>query len=72
MAANDKYLFYCPVGYFSLLDEQGIEKYRISNNGNVNDIHWSSYLNQFLILYDRYIRGLDLTTHQTGGVKMIK
>jgi hypothetical protein len=73
MTANDKYLLYCPAGYLSLLDKQGIEKYRISNSANIMDVHWSSYLNQFLIL-NQYgsINGLYLTTSGREQSNIVK
>jgi hypothetical protein len=73
MVANDKYLLYFPAGYFSLIDEQGIEKNRICTNVNIRDIQWSSYFNQFLILYQYgTIHPFDLTTSTTNQLKRMK
>lgn len=63
MAANKQHLLYCPAGYLRLVDEQGNKIQSVPNQDNIMDIHWSSYLNEFLILTDwETIKGFNCTT----------
>lgn len=50
MAASDKYLLYCPDGHLRLVNYQGKEKSITKREFYVQDICWSSYKQQFLIL----------------------
>jgi hypothetical protein len=61
MASNDEYFLVCPKNKLCLLDTQGEEHMNIKRNFEVNDICWSNYLKQFLILSDRDLYSLDLT-----------
>jgi hypothetical protein len=71
MAANEKYLLCCPEGQFLLIDEQGNEKLSIQRGFYVNEICWSSYLNQFLILSgrDRKLYALEINAQQLQQIK---
>lgn len=50
MAANDKYLLYCPADHLCLVNSSGKQKSMIKRDFDVEDICWSSYRNRFLIL----------------------
>ena len=73
MAANDRYLLHCFGNFFSLLDDQGIKKSSISINSCVIDFHWSSYLNQFLVLTGlNTIEGFDCTIGKIRNLSTLK
>jgi hypothetical protein len=62
MAANDQYLLYCPPKRLCVIDEQGVEQLSVERSFNVGDACWSSYLNQFLIVSNKLLYSLDLST----------
>ncbi|CAF1595675.1 unnamed protein product [Didymodactylos carnosus] len=60
MAANDQYLLVCPKNRLCLLDKEGNERWNIKRDFEVDDVCYSTYLNQFLILGDYDLYSLDL------------
>ena len=60
MTANDQYFLVCPERQLCLLDKDGNEYWSINRTFDVDDICYSSYLKQFLILADYNLYSLDL------------
>jgi hypothetical protein len=69
MAANDQYLLYCPPERLCVIDEQGAEQLSLERTFKVGDICWSFYLNRFLILSNKLLYSLDLTTKDLSLIK---
>ena len=66
MGANDEYLLFPGSDHFPLIDKQGQEKLRIERNFDEQDICWSAYLDQFLILTTSGpLRSFDITPGKT-------
>ncbi|CAF1435905.1 unnamed protein product [Didymodactylos carnosus] len=72
MAANGKHLLYCPEDKLCLIDEHGDEQFIVKRDFHqIDSISWSSYLNQFLIAFQRLLYALDMT-NKTSQVKQIQ
>lgn len=72
--ANDKYLLYASGDFLSLIDTKGHEHLNVKQSFTINDICWSSYLNQFLVLSsrDKTIYSLDITTSRREPYAEVK
>ena len=72
--ANDKYLLYASGNFLSLIDTEGHEHLNVKQDFTIDDICWSSYLNQFLVLSqnDKAIYSLDITTSRREPYAQVK
>ena len=60
MTANDRYFLICPDNRLCLIDKEGNEYWSTHRTFDVDDICYSTFLNQFLILADYDLFSLDL------------
>jgi WD40 repeat protein len=68
MAANDKYLLYCPKNSLCVIDADGHEILDVEREFEVYDICWSSYKNRFLILDTKQLYSLNRKTKKCISV----
>jgi len=64
MAANDKYLLYCPKNSLCVIDADGHEILDVERKFAVYDMCWSSYKNRFLILNTKQLYSLNRKTKE--------
>jgi hypothetical protein len=64
MAAYKNYLLYCPNDDVQLLDEEAGERMKMTLEFDIDDICWSSSLNQLLVLSKKELYSLNLDTRE--------